>query len=296
MAKIAFIGLGVMGYPMAGHLATQGHSVWVYNRTPEKSARWTEQFQGTQTKTPQAAAQKADFVITCVGNDADLRAVLTGPEGAFHAPAAGKVFIDHSTTSAEVARAMAAYAAEHDASFLDAPISGGEAGAQQGRLSIMVGGAVSAFSTAEPILHTYGHMIKHMGASGNGQLTKMVNQICIAGLVQALAEALHFAERSGINPLDAMQVIEQGAAQSWQLSHRHKSMLAREFNFGFAVDWMRKDLEIVLDEARVNGAQLPVTALVDHFYAQIQAMGGRRWDTSSLIARLDSAPKTTTTN
>jgi 3-hydroxyisobutyrate dehydrogenase-like beta-hydroxyacid dehydrogenase len=286
MAKVAFIGLGVMGYPMAGHLARAGHQVCVYNRTPAKAAQWVAEHGGSQAATPREAAQGAELVMTCVGNDEDLRAVVLGADGAFAGMSAGAVLVDHTTASADVARELAAQAEQQGLGFLDAPVSGGQAGAQNGVLTIMVGGSSAAYAQAEPVLQAYARMIRLMGEAGSGQLTKMVNQICIAGLVQGLAEALHFAQRAGLDAEGAMEVIGKGAAQSWQLDNRHKTMLAGEFEFGFAVDWMRKDLSILLDEARRNGAQLPVTALVDQFYADIQAMGGGRWDTSSLMARL----------
>jgi 3-hydroxyisobutyrate dehydrogenase-like beta-hydroxyacid dehydrogenase len=286
MAKVAFIGLGVMGYPMAGHLARAGHQVCVYNRTPAKAAQWVAEYAGSQAPTPREAAQGAELVMTCVGNDEDLRGVVLGVDGAFAGMSVGAVLVDHTTASADVARELAAQAEQQGLGFLDAPVSGGQAGAQNGVLTIMVGGSNAAYAQAEPVLQAYARMIRLMGEAGSGQLTKMVNQICIAGLVQGLAEALHFAQRAGLDAEGAMEVIGKGAAQSWQLDNRHKTMLAGEFEFGFAVDWMRKDLSILLDEARRNGAQLPVTALVDQFYADIQAMGGGRWDTSSLMARL----------
>ncbi|WP_439862164.1 NAD(P)-dependent oxidoreductase [Pseudomonas sp. MBLB4136] len=290
MAKVAFIGLGVMGYPMAGHLARAGHQVCVYNRTAAKAAQWLSEFTGSSAATPREAAQGADFVMVCVGNDDDLRGVALGGDGAFAGMSAGAVLVDHTTASANVARELAAEALERGLGFLDAPVSGGQAGAQNGVLTVMVGGDEQAYARAEPVLQAYARMVRLMGAAGSGQLTKMVNQICIGGLVQGLSEALHFAQRAGLDAHGAMEVISKGAAQSWQLENRHKTMLAGEFDFGFAVDWMRKDLSILLEEARRNGAQLPVTALVDQFYADVQAMGGGRWDTSSLIARLQ-APK-----
>ena len=289
MAKVAFIGLGVMGYPMAGHLVRAGHQVCVYNRTPAKAAQWVAEHGGSQAATPREAAQGAELVMTCVGNDEDLRSVVLGADGAFAGMAAGAVLVDHTTASADVARELASQAGALGLCFLDAPVSGGQAGAENGVLTIMVGGSKTAYAQAEPVLQAYARMIRLMGEAGSGQLTKMVNQICIAGLVQGLAEALHFAQRAGLDGESAMEVIGKGAAQSWQLDNRHKTMLAGEFEFGFAVDWMRKDLSILLDEARRNGAQLPVTALVDQFYADVQAMGGGRWDTSSLMARLTRA-------
>jgi 3-hydroxyisobutyrate dehydrogenase len=286
MAKVAFIGLGVMGYPMAGHLARNGHRVTVYNRSPGKAEQWMAEYAGSSAPTPREAAQGAELVMCCVGNDDDLRGVVLGERGAFAGMAPGAILVDHTTASADVARELAALAAERGLGFLDAPVSGGQAGAVNGVLTVMVGGEAQAYASAEPVIQSYARMIRLMGAAGSGQLTKMVNQICIAGLVQGLSEALHFAQRAGLDAHGAMEVISKGAAQSWQLENRHKTMLAGEFDFGFAVDWMRKDLSILLDEARRNGAQLPVTALVDQFYAEVQAMGGGRWDTSSLLARL----------
>ena len=286
MAKVAFIGLGVMGFPMAGHLACEGHEVCVYNRTPGKTQLWQDEFAGESAPTPREAAQGAEFVMTCVGNDDDLRSVLLGPDGAFAGMAPGSVLVDHTTASANVARELAVIAAERELGFLDAPVSGGQAGAENGMLTVMVGGDESFYKRAELVIDAYAKMIKLMGPVGSGQLTKMVNQICIGGLVQGLAEALHFAQCAGLDGQAAMEVISKGAAQSWQLENRHQTMLAGKFDFGFAVDWMRKDLSILLEEARRNGAQLPVTALVDQFYSDLQAMGGGRWDTSSLIARL----------
>lgn len=286
MAKIAFIGLGVMGYPMAGHLARAGHQLCVYNRTATKAAQWLAEFPGTQAATPREAALGAEWVMVCVGNDADLRSVVLGADGAFAGMSPGAVLVDHTTASAQVARELAALAGERQLGFVDAPVSGGQAGAQNGALTIMLGGDAALYARLAPLLQAYARSSRLMGAVGSGQLTKMVNQICVAGLLQGLAEALHFAQCAGLDGHAAMQVISQGAAQSWQLDNRHKSMLADEFDFGFAVDWMRKDLAILLGEARSNGAQLPVTALVDQFYADIQAMGGGRWDTSSLLRRL----------
>ncbi|MCG4453463.1 NAD(P)-dependent oxidoreductase [Pseudomonas sp. MMS21-TM103] len=286
MAKVAFIGLGVMGYPMAGHLARSGHQVCVYNRTPAKAAQWLAEFAGSSAPTPREAAQGAELVMVCVGNDNDLRGVVLGADGAFAGMTPGAVLVDHTTASADVARELAAMADELQLGFLDAPVSGGQAGAQNAALTVMVGGEAAVYARAEPVIQAYARMVRLMGAAGSGQLTKMVNQICIAGLVQGLSEALHFAQCAGLDAQGAMEVISKGAAQSWQLENRHKAMLAGEFDFGFAVDWMRKDLSILLEEARHNGAQLPVTALVDQFYADVQAMGGARWDTSSLIARL----------
>lgn len=286
MAKIAFIGLGVMGYPMAGHLQREGHEVCVFNRTAARAERWVGQFGGRSAATPREAAQWAEFVMCCVGNDDDLRSVVLGEDGALAGMQPGSVLVDHTTASAQVARELAVCASERELGFLDAPVSGGQAGAESGSLTVMVGGDPLIFERAESILATYARMVRLMGPVGSGQLTKMVNQICVGGLLQGLAEALHFARSAGLDGMAAMEVISKGAAQSWQLENRHQSMLEGRFDFGFAVDWMRKDLGIVLDEARRNGAQLPVTALVDQFYAEVQAAGGGRWDTSSLITRL----------
>ena len=288
MASVAFIGLGVMGYPMAGHLAKAGHEVTVYNRTAEKARQWVAEYGGRACPTPAEAAVEQDFVMVCVGNDQDLLEVVNGQEGVLRGARSGTVIVDHTTASAATARQIAGLAQQQGVGFLDAPVSGGQAGAEHGQLTVMVGGEEAVFDLARPVIHAYAKMIKLMGPVGNGQLTKMVNQICIAGLVQGLSEALHFAQTAGLDGEAAMEVISKGAAQSWQLENRHKTMLAGEFDFGFAVDWMRKDLAIVLDEARDNGAQLPVTALVDQFYADVQKLGGGRWDTSSLIARLKS--------
>ncbi|HHX35435.1 MAG TPA: NAD(P)-dependent oxidoreductase [Gammaproteobacteria bacterium] len=286
MARIAFIGLGAMGYPMAGHLANEGHTVTVYNRTQATAEQWLKEYSGRLAQTPAQAALDAEFVMCCVGNDDDLRSVTLGVDGAFSAMPAGSVFIDHTTASAQVAKQLAAEAVQRGFAFLDAPVSGGQLGAQNGVLTIMVGGEAGVYQRAVPILQCYARMQRLMGEVGSGQLTKMVNQICVGGLLQGLAEALHFAQSAGLDADAAMQVISKGAAQSWQLDNRYKTMLAGEFDFGFAVEWMRKDYAIVLEEARCNGASLPVTALVDQFYADIEAMGGARWDTSSLIARL----------
>lgn len=287
MARIAFIGLGAMGYPMAGHLAKQGHAVTVYNRTASTAQRWLDEYSGTMAQTPAQAALNAEFVLCCVGNDDDLRAVTLGADGAFASMPQGSIFIDHTTASAQIAQELAGEAASRGLAFLDAPVSGGQAGAQNGVLTIMVGGDASVYERAAPILQCYARMQRLMGEAGSGQLTKMVNQICIGGLLQGLAEALHFAQNAGLDAEAAMEVISKGAAQSWQLENRYQTMLAGEFDFGFAVEWMRKDFAIVLAEARRNGASLPVTALVDQFYAEVERMGGARWDTSSLIARLN---------
>lgn len=292
MAKVAFIGLGVMGYPMAGHLVARGgHEVAVYNRTAGKAERWVAAHGGSAHPTPAAAAAGCDFVFACVGNDDDLRSVTTGPDGAFAGMAPGSVFVDHTTASAHVARELAAAAEARGLAFLDAPVSGGQAGAENGVLTVMVGGDANAYARAEPVIRAFARMIGHMGPSGAGQLTKMVNQIAIAGLVQGLAEAIHFAKAADLDVEKVIGVISKGAAQSWQMENRWKTMAAGEFSFGFAVDWMRKDLGIVLDQAKSTGARLPVTALVDQFYGDVQVMGGRRWDTSSLIARLDPPKK-----
>jgi 3-hydroxyisobutyrate dehydrogenase len=288
MARVAFIGLGVMGYPMAGHLAKRGgHDVTVYNRTADKASKWVAEFGGRAAATPKAAADGADFVFTCVGNDEDLRGVVLGKDGALAGMKRGAVLIDNTTASAIVARELAAAAAERGLGFLDAPVSGGQAGAVNGQLTVMVGGEPATFERAKPVIDCYAKMVGLMGPAGAGQLTKMVNQICIAGLVQGLSEGIHFAKRSGLDVEKVIDVISKGAAQSWQMENRHKTMNAGKFDFGFAVEWMRKDLSIALAEARANGAKLPVAALVDQFYAEVQAMGGRRWDTSSLIARLE---------
>lgn len=290
MARVAFIGLGAMGYPMAGHLVSQGHEVTVFNRTLATAERWQQEFAGHVALTPVQAAEGAEFVMCCVGNDDDLRSVTVGEQGAFSAMSAGSIFVDHTTASAQVARELGAEAQLRGFEFLDAPVSGGQLGAQNGVLTIMVGGAQGAYQRAEPILQCYARMQRLMGEIGSGQLTKMVNQICIGGLLQGLSEALHFAQSAGLDAEAAMEVISKGAAQSWQLENRYQTMLAGEFDFGFAVEWMRKDFSIVFDEARRNGARLPVTALVDQFYADVEAMGGARWDTSSLLARLQVKP------
>ncbi len=286
MAKVAFLGLGVMGFPMAGHLATAGHDVAVYNRSAAKAKAWAEKHGGRVAATPAEAAQGAEFVFACVGRDADVREVATAEQGAFGAMKAGAIFVDHTTTSADLARELDGAAKAKGLRFVDAPVSGGQAGAENGKLTIMCGGDEADFVRVEPFMACYARMAKRLGPAGAGQLTKMVNQICIAGLVQALAEGLAFAGKAGLDGEAVIDVIAKGAAQSWQMENRHKTMIAGTFDFGFAVEWMRKDLGIALDEARRNGANLPVTALVDQFYAEVEAMGGRRWDTSSLIARL----------
>ena len=286
MAKVAFLGLGVMGYPMAGHLAAAGHQVTVYNRTAAKAQAWAEQHGGTAAATPRAAAEGQDFVMACVGNDDDLRAVCLGDDGAFAGMAAGAVFVDHTTVSAAVTRELFAAANDIQVSFVDAPVSGGQAGAENGQLVIMCGGDQGAYDRAEPVMDAYAKLCKRLGESGSGQLTKMVNQICIAGLVQGLSEGLHFAEKAGLDGRAVVEVIGGGAAGSWQMLNRYETMVDDTFDFGFAVDWMRKDLGICLDTADENGASLPVTALVDQFYKDVQKLGGGRWDTSSLIRRL----------
>ncbi len=288
MAKVAFIGLGVMGYPMAGHLKTKGgHDVTIYNRTGAKTEKWVAEFGGSAAATPKAAAEGCDFVFCCVGNDDDLRQVTLGPDGAFHGMKSGALFIDNTTASATIARELYATARESGFGFLDAPVSGGQAGAENGQLTVMVGGDSEDYARAEPVIDAYAKMIGHMGEAGAGQLTKMANQICIAGLVQGLSEAIHFGQKSGLDIEKVISVISKGAAQSWQMENRWETMNAGKFDFGFAVDWMRKDLSICLDEARKTEAHLPVTALVDQFYSEVQKMGGNRWDTSSLIARLN---------
>lgn len=288
--KVAFLGLGVMGWPMAGHLALAGHTVTVFNRTAAKAQAWVQAFAATgrahHASTPREAAQGADIVLMCVGNDDDVRSVVLGPDGALAGMQSGSILIDHTTASAQLARELYATAQQQGVAFVDAPVSGGQAGAQNGQLTIMCGGDEAAFATAEPVMACFGRAVTLMGPSGSGQLTKMVNQICIAGLVQGLSEAVAFGQKAGLDMDKALQVIGKGAAQSWQLDNRGNTMVRDEFNFGFAVDWMRKDLGLVLQEAQRNGARLPVTALVDQFYADVQAQGGGRWDTSSLIARL----------
>ncbi len=287
MAKVAFLGLGVMGYPMAGHLKTKGgHEVTVYNRTAAKAEKWVAQFGGRSARTPRDAAQGQDFVMACVGNDNDLREVMLGSGGAFEGMARGAVLVDHTTASAEIARELHAQARTRGFDFVDAPVSGGQAGAENGALTVMCGGEDAPFARAETVIAAYARACTLMGAPGAGQLAKMVNQICIAGLVQGLAEGLHFATKAGLDIEKLIATISKGAAQSWQMENRYKTMVAGKFDFGFAVDWMRKDLAICLAEADRNGALLPATALIDQFYAEVQTMGGRRWDTSSLIARL----------
>ena len=286
MARVAFLGLGVMGYPMAGHLARAGHEVTVYNRTFAKAQKWVGEFGGAAAETPSAAAIDADFVMSCVGNDDDLRSVCLGETGAFATMASGAVFVDHTTVSAKVTRELYGLAKETGIGFVDAPISGGQAGAENGILSVMCGGDADVFSNAEPIIAAYARICRRIGDNGAGQMTKMCNQIAIAGLVQGLSEALHFAQKAGLDGRDVVEVISQGAAGSWQMHNRFETMLDGEFEHGFAVDWMRKDLGICLDTANETGASLPVTALVDQFYKDVQRLGGGRWDTSSLLKRL----------
>ena len=288
MTKVAFLGLGVMGFPMAGHLKTKGGcDVTVYNRTSAKAQSWVGKFGGASAPTPREAARDCDIVFACVGNDDDLRSVVLGPDGALAGMKKGSIFVDHTTASAEVARELHAEAAKLGIAFIDAPVSGGQAGAENGALTVMCGGEAEPYAKAEPVIMAFAKACRLMGPSGAGQLTKMVNQICIAGLVQGLSEGLHFAQKAGLDGEAVIAVISKGAAQSWQMENRFKTMLEGKFDFGFAVDWMRKDLAICLEEARRNGANLPATALVDQFYAEVQKMGGKRWDTSSLIARLN---------
>ncbi|MGN6489995.1 MAG: NAD(P)-dependent oxidoreductase [Devosia sp.] len=287
MAKVAFLGLGVMGYPMARHLSQKGHEVTVYNRTAAKAEKWVAEHGGKAARTPAEAARGQEIVFACVGNDDDLRSVTLGAEGAFTAMGKGTIFVDHTTASAEVARELSAAAAQAGFAFLDAPVSGGQAGAENGQLTVMVGGEAGPFEVAEPVIRSFAKACRLLGPAGAGQLAKMMNQICIAGVVQGLAEAIHFGKRAGMDVEAVIDVISKGAAQSWQMENRYKTMNAGKFDFGFAVEWMRKDLGIALDEARENGARLPVTALVDQFYADVEELGGSRWDTSSLIARLE---------
>ncbi len=288
MAKVAFIGLGVMGFPMAGHLKTKGgHDVTVYNRTSEKAAAWAEKFSGKSAPTPAEAAEGCDFVFVCVGNDDDLRQVTSGESGVLKSMKRGSVLIDNTTASAEVARELYEVAKAKGVDFIDAPVSGGQAGAENGVLTVMCGGDEAVFEKAKPVIDAYARMVGLMGPAGSGQLTKMMNQICIAGIVQGLAEAVHFGKRAGLDIEKVVDVISKGAAGSWQMENRHKTMNQGKYDFGFAVDWMRKDLGIVLSEAQRSGARLPLTALVDQFYGDVQALGGNRWDTSSLLARLE---------
>ena len=284
--KVAFLGLGVMGFPMAGHLALAGHHITVYNRSAAKSDAWKKEFKGHSAATPALAAKDADFVFCCVGNDDDLRSVALGEEGAFIGMKRGAVFIDHTTASANIARELHAQTHAFGLQFVDAPVSGGQGGAQNGMLTVMCGGEAAAFDAARPVAMAFSRAFTLLGAPGAGQLAKMVNQICIAGLVQGLSEAIAFGQKAGLDMQQVLEVIGKGAAQSWQMDNRGKTMIEGKFDYGFAVDWMRKDLGLVLDEAKRNGARLPVTALVDQFYADVQAGGGKRWDTSSLITRL----------
>jgi 3-hydroxyisobutyrate dehydrogenase-like beta-hydroxyacid dehydrogenase len=284
--KVAFLGLGVMGFPMAGHLALAGHRVTVYNRSAEKRIAWCKEFTGGAAPTPREAVADCDIVFCCVGNDDDLRSVVLGEQGAFGGMKSGAIFVDHTTASADVARELSAEGQRRGLKFVDAPVSGGQAGAQNGMLTVMCGGDAAAFETARPVAMAFSRAFTLLGASGSGQLAKMVNQVAIAGLVQGLSEAIAFGIKAGLDMEQVLEVIGKGAAQSWQMDNRGKTMIADKFEFGFAVDWMRKDLGLVLDEAKRNGARMPVTALVDQFYADIQALGGNRWDTSSLIRRL----------
>ena len=294
MAKVAFVGLGVMGYPMAGHLrAKGGHDVTVYNRTAAKAEKWVAQHGGKSAPTPKQAAEGQDFVMACVGNDNDLREVMLGKDGIFAGAQKGAVVVDHTTASAAIARDLHAEAKKRGFEFVDAPVSGGQAGAENGVLTVMCGGDEAPFSRAEKVIAAYARACNLMGAPGSGQLAKMVNQICIAGLVQGLAEALHFAKRADLDIEKLLATISKGAAQSWQMENRYKTMAAGQYNHGFAVEWMRKDLGICLDEARHNGASLPATAMIDQFYAEIENLGGKRWDTSSLFARQELARKGT---
>jgi len=285
--RTAFLGLGVMGFPMAGFLAEAGHDVVVYNRTAAKAVDWVERYGGESASSPAAASDGAEFIFCCVGNDDDVRDVMTGESGVLAAARTGAVIVDHTTASATLARELYDLAAARSVGFLDAPVSGGQAGAESGQLTVMVGGDAATFERAAPIIESYAKAITHIGPAGSGQLAKMVNQICIAGIVQGLSEGLHFAKRAGLDPAVVIDSISKGAAQSWQMDNRWQTMVNGEFDFGFAVDWMRKDLAIALEEAERNGATLEITGLVDRYYAEVQAMGGNRWDTSSLIARLE---------
>jgi 3-hydroxyisobutyrate dehydrogenase len=284
-SKVSFIGLGVMGYPMAGYISKAGHDVTVYNRTKAKAEKWTKEYKGNIADTPMDAAKDCDFVFTCVGNDKDLEEVTIGKQGIYNTIKKGAVYIDNTTASAEIAKKLFFSARAHGFGFLDAPISGGQAGAEGGTLTVMVGGEEVDFKKAEPIIDCYSKKIKLLGPAGSGQLTKMVNQICIAGTVQGLSEAINFGMNAGLNMMDVIEVISKGAAQSWQMENRHKTMIEDKFDYGFAVDWMRKDLKIAMDEANKNNSPLPVTKIIDEYYAEVQKMGGQRWDTSSLIKR-----------
>ena len=289
--KVAFIGLGVMGYPMAGHLANAGHNVTVYNRTTAKVQKWVSEYQGEYAETPSEAAKGADIVFMCVGNDDDLRSVVYGEQGVLASMHEGSYLVDHTTTSAEVAREVAAQAKLQGIAFLDAPVSGGQAGAENGVLTVMVGGDEADFNVVQPVMAAFSRFSQLLGEVGSGQLCKMVNQICIAGVVQGLAEGLHFAKQAGLDGEKVIETISKGAAGSWQMENRYKTMWAGEYEFGFAVDWMRKDLGIALDEAKANGATLPMTATVDQYYADVQVLGGGRYDTSSLLARIEALHK-----
>jgi 3-hydroxyisobutyrate dehydrogenase-like beta-hydroxyacid dehydrogenase len=284
--RISFVGLGVMGYPMAGHLAQSGHDVTIYNRTVARAEAWCNENSGQIARAPGEAARDAEIVFSCVGNDDDVREVLLGDDGVLNSIGSGAIIVDHTTASATVAREVAALADLKSVGFLDAPVSGGQAGAESGQLTVMVGGAADNFERAAPVMDCYSKAMTHIGPVGTGQLAKMVNQICIAGVVQGLAEGLHFAKKAGLDPAIVIESISKGAAQSWQMENRWQTMVNDEFDFGFAVDWMRKDLAIALDEAKDNGANLALAQLVDRFYAEVQDLGGNRWDTSSLIARL----------
>ena len=283
--KVAFIGLGVMGYPMAGYISKAGHDVTVYNRTKAKAEKWVNEHKGKSADTPMDAAKDCDFIFTCVGNDNDLKEVTLGDKGLFNAAKKGAIYVDNTTASANIARELYKEAKAKGFEFLDAPISGGQAGAEGGVLTVMVGGDETPFKKAEPVIDCYSKKIKLLGPSGSGQLTKMVNQICIAGLVQGLSEAINFGMNAGLNMHDVIEVISKGAAQSWQMENRHKTMIEDKFDYGFAVDWMRKDLKIAMDEAKKNNSPLPITKIIDDYYAEVQKMGGQRWDTSSLIKR-----------
>lgn len=289
--KVSFIGLGVMGYPMAGHLVTAGHQVTVYNRTTSKAEKWQQEYSGSYAQTPRDAVAGSEIVFVCVGNDDDLRSVIYGDEGVLAGLEAGALIVDHTTTSADVAREIHAKAKELAIDFIDAPVSGGQAGAENGVLTVMCGGSETSFNKAKPVMDAFARFSKLLGEVGAGQLTKMVNQICIAGVVQGVAEGLHFARSAGLNGPDVIETIAKGAAGSWQMENRHQTMWEGEYDFGFAVDWMRKDLGFALDEARRNGSNLPLTALVDQFYSEVQSIGGSRWDTSSLFARLENVRK-----
>ena len=286
MSNIAFIGLGVMGYPMAGYISKAGHDVTVFNRTSTKADKWVAEFKGSKVDTPAKAAESADFIFTCVGNDSDLKEVTFGDNGIFKTIKKGAIYVDNTTASATIAREIYDYSLKNKFGFLDAPVSGGQAGAENGALTVMIGGDQSNFDKAKDIINCYSKKMKLLGDAGNGQLAKMVNQICIAGLVQGLSEAINFGVKSGLNMEDVIEVISKGAAQSWQMENRYKTMLEDKFEHGFAVDWMRKDLKIAMEEAKNNGSLLPVTEIVDKYYSEVQGMGGNRWDTSSLIRRL----------